>query len=172
MAVYALGEVEPSIAPDAYVHPDAVVIGAVTIDSHASVWPGAVLRGDFGTIRVGERTSIQDGTVVHAGADWPTEIGGSCVVGHNAHLEGCVIEDGCLIGSMSTTLPGTVIRAGAVIGAMALVTHGTDVPKGSLVLGVPGRVRPNDGDTSWIEAGVRQYVDNAQRYRRELRRLD
>ena len=102
--VYALHDDEPDIHETAYVAPDAVVIGRVTIGPEASVWPGAVLRGDHGTITVGARTSVQDGTVVHCTARHPTVIGADCVVGHNAHLEGCVVEDGCLIGSGSVTL--------------------------------------------------------------------
>src|SRR5881227_2301961 len=97
--VYALGERVPVIDPSAFVHPDAVVIGMVHIGSEATVWPGAVLRGDFGQIYVGARTSVQDGTVVHATPDLPTRIGAGCVVGHIAHLEGCTIEDGALVGS-------------------------------------------------------------------------
>ena len=99
MPIYALDYAAPSIDPQAYVHPDAVVIGSVELAAGASVWPGAVLRGDHGLIRVGERTSVQDGTVVHTTEQWPTIIGADCVVGHRAHLEGCVVEDGCLIGS-------------------------------------------------------------------------
>lgn len=98
MAVYALGDLVPDIHPEAFVHPDATVIGAVAIGAGASVWPAAVLRGDYGRIEVGALTSVQDGTVVHTTADWPTLVGERCVVGHNAHLEGCTIGDGCLIG--------------------------------------------------------------------------
>ena len=88
MAVYALGDAEPEIHPTAFVHPDAVVIGMVTIGAESTIWPSAVLRGDYGRIDVGERTSIQDGTVVHATAECFTVIGSRCVVGHLAHLEG------------------------------------------------------------------------------------
>src|ERR1039458_10781046 len=102
--IYALDYAAPTIDPQAFVHPDAVVIGSVELAAGASVWPGAVLRGDHGVIRVGERTSIQDGTVVHTTEEWPTLIGADCVVGHRAHLEGCVVEDGCLIGSGSLVL--------------------------------------------------------------------
>ena len=99
VSIYALDEDEPEIDELAYVAPDAVVIGRVTIGPEASVWPGAVLRGDHGHISVGARTSVQDGTIVHCTAQRPTVIGADCVVGHNAHLEGCVIEPGSLIGS-------------------------------------------------------------------------
>ena len=99
MAIYALGDKVPNVHADAYVHPDATVIGDVTIGAGSSVWPSAVLRGDYGSITVGESTSIQDGTIVHATFDKPTTIGSRCVVGHLAHLEGCTIEDGALVGS-------------------------------------------------------------------------
>ena len=104
MPIYALGDDEPDIHPTAFVHPDAVVIGRVRIGAEASVWPCAVLRGDHGTIEVGARTSVQDGTVVHTNVDWPTLIGADCVVGHNVHVEGCSIGDRCLIGSGSIVL--------------------------------------------------------------------
>ncbi|MFG2076136.1 Carbonic anhydrase or acetyltransferase, isoleucine patch superfamily [Nonomuraea maritima] len=174
MPVYALGDQTPRIHPDAYVHPDAVVIGSVDIGAQASVWPGAVLRGDFGRIEIGARTSIQDGTVVHTTERWPTVIGSGCVVGHNAHLEGCTIEDRCLIGSGSVVLNRAVVRTGSVIGAQALVPEGLEVPPGHLALGVPARPRPMDDDAQgrWIDHGVREYLGNAERYRKELRRLD
>src|SRR5690606_5175753 len=99
--IYALGDQVPDIHPDAYVHPDAVVIGSVVIGADSSVWPTAVLRGDDGFIRVGERTSIQDGSIVHTTWNHPTTIGDECTIGHNVHLEGCTIEDKALIGSGS-----------------------------------------------------------------------
>ncbi len=97
MPLYALGERRPTIDPTAFVHPDAVVIGDVTIGPEASIWPTAVLRGDHGAIRVGAQTSVQDGTIVHCTGTLDTVIGDRCVVGHNVHLEGCTIADDCLI---------------------------------------------------------------------------
>ena len=135
--IYALDYAAPSIDPQAHVHPDAVVIGSVELAAGASVWPGAVLRGDHGVIRVGERTSIQDGTVVHTTEEWSTLIGADCVVGHRAHLEGCVVEDGCLIGSGSLVLNRARVAAGAVVAAAALVREDMVVPAGALALGVP-----------------------------------
>ncbi|MFI7705119.1 gamma carbonic anhydrase family protein [Nonomuraea sp. NPDC049480] len=174
MPLYALGDQVPRIHPDAYVHPDAVVIGSVTIGAEASVWPAAVLRGDFGRIEIGERTSVQDGTVLHTTERWPTVIGGDCVVGHNAHLEGCTVEDRCLIGSGAVVLNRAVVRTGSVIGAQALVPEGAEIPAGHMALGVPARPRPMDGpaQSEWVDYGVREYRANARRYRHELRRLD
>ena len=117
--IYALGEFEPDIVGSAFVHPDAVVIGRVRIGPEASVWPGAVLRGDHGRIDIGPRTSVQDGTVIHCTEDYPTLIGAECVVGHNAHLEGCVVEDRCLIGSGSITLNRARVGTGAIVAAAA-----------------------------------------------------
>ena len=88
MAIYALGEIQPIVHPLAYVHPDAVLIGNVTIGAESTVWPGAVLRGDAGPIVIGMRTSIQDGAVIHVTASSPTSVGSDCVIGHLAHLEG------------------------------------------------------------------------------------
>jgi len=171
--LYALDDLIPTISASAYVHPDAVVIGAVVIGDEASVWPGAVLRGDHGTITVGARTSVQDGTVVHTTAEWPTVIGRECVVGHNVHLEGCVVEDRCLVGSGSVVLNRARIGTGSVVGACALVTEDAVVPPGSMALGVPARSRPLQGDEQqrWIEMGVREYVHSGARYRAGLRLL-
>ncbi|MEI6701493.1 MAG: gamma carbonic anhydrase family protein, partial [Actinomycetota bacterium] len=117
MAIYALGDLVPSIHPTAFVHPQATVIGDVVIGEESSIWPQAVLRGDNGQIRIGARTSIQDGTVVHCGPTFPTIVGDDCVVGHLAHLEGCNLEDGCLVGSGSVVLHFAVIESGATGGA-------------------------------------------------------
>lgn len=171
MPVYALGDRIPTIDPTAYVHPDAVVIGAVTIGAEASVWPTAVLRGDGAPITVGARTSIQDGTVVHCTDELATSIGADCVVGHNAHLEGCTVEDGCLIGSGSVLLHRVLVRTGALVAAGAVVTPGTEVPSGATALGVPARVRPDSVDVADIRRGVESYVRAGRRYASSLRRL-
>lgn len=171
MPIYALGDQVPDIHPDAFVHPDAVVIGDVRVGAQSSVWPGAVLRGDYGTIIVGERTSIQDGAVVHAVAQYPTVIGSDCVVGHLAHLEGCVVHDRSLIGSGAVVLHEVVVDSGATVAAGAVVRNRTHVPANSLVVGVPGQVRPDASDESPIVENAAMYVLNAQRYRDELRRL-
>jgi carbonic anhydrase/acetyltransferase-like protein (isoleucine patch superfamily) len=174
MAIYALGDTAPDIHPDAYVHPDATVIGDVRLGAEASVWPGAVLRGDSGAIVVGPRTSIQDGTVVHATSELPTVIGADCVVGHVAHLEGCTVEDGSLIGSGSVVLHRAVVRAGALVGANAVVPNGMEVPSGAMALGVPAAIKEGAAvrATEGIRRGAAGYVRNLRRYKAELRRLD
>ena len=172
MAIYALGELVPEISLSAFVHPDAVVIGRVRVENNANIWPTAVLRGDFGLIVDGDRTSVQDGTVVHASAEHATLIGADCVVGHNAHLEGCIVEDRCLIGSMSTVLERVTVGTGSLVGAGAVVTPGTVIPPDSLVRGVPARVTPGTSIAAELARGVVTYTENAERYRHDLRRLD
>ncbi|MCM2393732.1 gamma carbonic anhydrase family protein [Streptomyces albipurpureus] len=173
MPIYALGTDEPQIHPRAYVHPDAVVIGRVTIAADATIWPGAVLRGDHGGhIEVGSRTSIQDGTVLHTTAQWPTVIGPECVVGHNAHLEGCTVERRCLIGSGSVTLNRAVVRTGSVVGASALVPEGFEVPASTMALGVPATLRKRSIDPAWLDYAVQSYIEAGAHYRAGLRRID
>jgi carbonic anhydrase/acetyltransferase-like protein (isoleucine patch superfamily) len=173
MAIYALGDQVPQIDPLAFVHPDAVVIGAVTIGPESSVWPGAVLRGDGGgTITIGARTSIQDCTVVHTTEEHPTVVGDDCVIGHIVHLEGCTIENGCLIGSGSVVLHRVVVHSGAIVAANAVVLNDTDVPAGALALGVPAKIRLDAADAESIWEGVATYVAKAKQYRVGLRRVD
>jgi carbonic anhydrase/acetyltransferase-like protein (isoleucine patch superfamily) len=172
VAIYALGDRSPEIDPAAFVHPDAVVIGSVVLGPEASVWPGAVLRGDYGVIRVGARTSVQDGSVIHATDTLPTTIGAECVIGHLAHLEGCVVEDASLIGSGAIVLHNAVIRSGALVGAGAVVPNNTEVPSGAMALGVPAKIKPDSVVPEAITMAVERYVQNIPRYRTGLRRLD
>jgi carbonic anhydrase/acetyltransferase-like protein (isoleucine patch superfamily) len=172
MAIYALGERVPSIHPDAFVHPDATVIGDVTIGANSSIWPSAVLRGDYGTIVIGERTSIQDGAVVHAVEAFPTIVGNDVVVGHLAHLEGCVIHDGSLVGSGSIVLHHAHVHTGATVGAGAVVTNNQIVPEDALAVGVPAKIKEGASSRPLIAASASVYVANTLRYKLELKRLD
>jgi carbonic anhydrase/acetyltransferase-like protein (isoleucine patch superfamily) len=172
MPIYALGSLEPTIASDAFVHPEAVIIGRVTLGSESTVWPTAVLRGDHGAIHVGRRTSIQDGAVIHCTADLDTVIGDDCTVGHLAHLEGCRVEDGALVGSGATVLHRAVVGRGALVAAQALVPPGTSVPAGALARGVPARIVEDAADPALLRHAVTTYVHNAHWYAAELRRLD
>ena len=172
MPLYALGDVEPDIHADAYVHPDAVVIGRVVIGAQSTVWPGAVLRGDDSGIRIGDRSSIQDGSVIHCLHDTPTEIGDDCTIGHNAHMEGCRILDGALIGSGSIVLPHCVIGEGSIVGANAVVSSGTEVPPLSMALGVPAKIREGAVAAGATTRNAVAYVERGQFYRANLRRLD
>ncbi len=172
MPLYALGDRTPKIDPAAFVHPDAVIIGNVTVGPESSIWPTAVLRGDHGEIRIGAQTSIQDGTIVHCTSTLHTVVGDRCTVGHNVHLEGCIIEDDCLIGSGSVVLHGAIIRTGALVGAQALVSNGTEVPSGAMALGVPSRIKLDSVDRELLTAAAAVYVHNSHWYNAELRRLD
>jgi carbonic anhydrase/acetyltransferase-like protein (isoleucine patch superfamily) len=165
MAVYRLDGVTPDIHPTAYVHPQATVIGRVTLGRDVSIWPQAVLRGDYGEIRIGDRTSIQDGTVLHTTADWPTVLGSDCVVGHLAHLEGCTVGDRALIGSGSIVMNRAVVEDDATVGAGAVLTEDGHVPSGHAALGVPAKIRPLPRGSDWHAEAVSLYVDNIRRYR-------
>jgi carbonic anhydrase/acetyltransferase-like protein (isoleucine patch superfamily) len=172
MAIYALGDRVPQIDPTAYVHPDATVIGNVVIGPESTLWPQAVLRGDYGSITVGARTSIQDGSVIHTTERHPTVIGDDCVIGHLAHLECCTVHDRALVGTGSIVLHRAVVESGALVGAGAVVPNDMVVPSGAMALGVPAKLRPDSVDPLEITRIVDMYVANAHRYRVELRRLD
>src|SRR5258706_6049672 len=141
MAIYALGSRVPEIHPDAFVHPDATVIGSVVIGAESSIWPRAVLRGDYGLITIGARTSIQDGSVIHATREFATVIGDDCVIGHLVHIECCTIENAALVGSGSIVLHRAIVRTNALVGAAALVPNDMEVPSGAMALGVPAKLR-------------------------------
>jgi carbonic anhydrase/acetyltransferase-like protein (isoleucine patch superfamily) len=171
MAIYALGDLVPTIDPDAYVHPEATLIGDVRLGAESSVWPNAVLRGEPSYIVVGARTSVQDCTVIHCQSEMPTIIGERCIIGHLVHLEGCTIEDRVLIGSNSVVLEGAIVRTGAVVGASAVVPAGMEVPTGAMALGVPARLRLDAVPPGTVDAGVAAYRQRAARFRAELRKL-
>lgn len=172
MAIYSLGSRTPQIHPDAFIHPDATVIGDVTIQQYATVWPGAVLRGDYGSIYVGAKTSIQDGTVVHATAELPTKVGARCVVGHITHLEGCTIQDDVLIGSGSIVLHRATVQSHSLVGANAVITNDMNVPSFSMALGIPAKIFPGRVEEGQFSVSVDNYVANGIFYKNELRRLD
>lgn len=172
MALYALGDRRPLIHPTAFVHPDAVIIGAVTVGAESSIWPSAVLRADHGEVRIGSQTSIQDGSIVHCTAELDTVIGDRCTVGHNAHLEGCIVHDDSLIGSGSVVLHRAEIGPNALVGAGALVPNGLCVPAHARALGVPARVTLDAVADGAFAMHVETYVRNAHWYNADLRRLD
>ena len=172
VAIYALGDLEPTISSDAFVHPDATIIGSVTIGAQSSVWPGAVLRGDGGDIKIGERTSVQDNAVIHTTPLWPTVVGNDCVLGHLIHLEGCTIEDHVLIGNASMVLHRCVIRSGSIVAANAVVLNDTEVPAGAIAVGTPATVKEGRARREDIDLGSQEYVRRAAQYKTELRRID
>lgn len=172
MPIYALGDQVPDIDPTAFVHPDAVIIGSVTIGAQASIWPGAVLRGDDGAITIGARTSIQDGSVLHTTMFQPTTVGAECVIGHIVHLEGCIIEDGSLVGNGSVVLHNAIIRSGALVGSNAVVPNNMEVPSGAMALGVPAKIREDAVHPAMIRMAMQSYVDRSARYRETMRVID
>jgi len=172
MTVYALGDQVPNIDPSAFLHPDCVVIGSVTIGAESTIWPGAVLRADDGEIVVGARTSIQDGSVLHTTAESPTVIGDDCVIGHMVHLEGCTIESKSLVGNGSVVLHGAIIRTGSLVGSNAVVPNGMEVPTGMMALGVPAKLRPASPELArMVGRAVDSYAARGARYRDELRKI-
>ena len=172
MPIYALEDGwEPQIHSDAYVHPDAVLIGRVILGANSSVWPGAVIRADDNTITIGARTSIQDGAVLHCTEEFATTIGDDCTIGHNAHLEGCTLENATLAGSGSVILHGAVVSSGALVGANALVPGGKVVPPNAMALGVPAKFREDAHSAELNLLNAHNYVERAARYKRAMRRL-
>ena len=160
----------PEIAASAYIDPAAVIIGDVVIGDDSSVWPCAVVRGDVHHIRIGARTNIQDGCVLHVMRDeYPLILGDDVTVGHSVTLHGCNIASRCLIGIGAIVLNGVTVGAGSIIAAGTLVLEGTEIPPGSLVVGHPGKVkRALTGiDQATIDAYAQRYVEYKNVYREE-----
>lgn len=164
------GETFPRIAQSAWVAPGAYVIGDVHLGEESSVWYGAVLRGDTEPIRIGARTNIQDGCVLHADPGYPAIIGEGCVVGHNAVVHGCEIEDDCLVGMGATILNGAKIGGGSIVAAGAVVPEGREFPPRSLIVGLPAkRVGDvSDEQAADIPSGASEYVERAAAHRESL----
>ena len=173
MTIYALDGISPDL-PGAglyWIAPDAAVIGRVRLEAHASVWFGAVLRGDNELILVGENSNVQDGSVLHTDRGVPLTIGRNCTIGHKAILHGCSIGDNSLVGMGATILNHAKIGRNCLIGANALVTEGKLIPDNSLVMGAPGKVvRELDAEAiARLPKSAAGYVRNWQRYARGLR---
>ena len=166
------GDAFPEVADSAWVAPGAYVVGAVHLGEESSVWYGAVLRGDTEPIRVGARTNIQDGCVLHADPGYPAILGEDCVIGHNAIVHGCEIENGCLVGMGATILNGARIGEGSIVAAGALVPEGKEYPPRSLIVGIPAkRVKDlSEEQTRSIAQGVQTYVERASSHRESLQR--
>ncbi|WP_434388612.1 gamma carbonic anhydrase family protein [Melittangium boletus] len=176
MAIYALDELHPQLpeAGEFWVAPNAQVIGQVRLGREASVWFGAVVRGDNAWIQIGDATNIQDGAALHADDAFPLTLGAGCTVGHHAILHGCTIGDNTLVGMGATVLNGARIGSNCIIGANALVTEGKEFPDGSLIVGVPAKVvRTLDPAVhATLRESARGYVERWRRYATGLRRLD
>ena len=171
--IYALDGQSPEIHPDAWIAPGAHVMGKVRIGAGASVWFGAVLRGDNEWIEVGEETNIQENAVLHTDWGYPLTIGARCTIGHKAMLHGCVIGQGSLVGMGATLLNGARIGAGCLIGACALITEGKVIGDGALVMGAPGKVvrSLDDAGRARLLASAAGYAAHARRFRAGLMAL-
>jgi carbonic anhydrase/acetyltransferase-like protein (isoleucine patch superfamily) len=170
--LYQLDDVSVSLAEDgsAWVAPTAVLIGRIRLERNASVWFGAVLRGDNELIHVGEDTNVQDGVVMHTDMGSPLTIGRGCTIGHLAMLHGCTIGENTLIGIGATILNDTRVGRNCIIGAHCLLPEGKDIPDNSLVVGAPGRVVRDvtPEEVEGLRRSAQHYVENARRYARSL----
>ena len=175
MPIYSLDDLTPKTPGEGrfWIAPDAHVVGHVVLEEDVGVWFGAAIRGDNEPIRIGARSNIQEGAVLHSDLGCPLTIGADVTVGHRAILHGCTIGDGALIGMGATVMNGARIGAGSIIGAGALVTEGKEIPEGSLVMGAPAKViRALDADTRQrLLSSAAHYVDNARRFAKGLRLL-
>lgn len=169
--IYALGKKVPQIAPDVFIAPNATIIGDVIIKSGASIWFGAVLRGDMGRIVIGEGTNVQDNSVIHVNKAHNTLIGAHVTVGHGVIAEGCTIHDGCLIGMGATVLSGAVVGASCLIAAGAVVLEGQHIDENQLVAGIPARiVRPLSDDLKKrLVAAPKNYQMYGRTFQQQLR---
>jgi len=172
MTLYSIDGIQVELPKEGeyWIAPNAVIIGQVKLGSYASVWFGALIRGDNDIIHIGARTNIQDGCVLHTDKGYPMEIGEGCTVGHMAMLHGCTIGSNTLIGIGSTILNGARIGANCIIGAHSLVPEGKKIPDNSLVMGTPGRVVRDVGSeqAGQLKKISQHYVDNLVRYNKGL----
>jgi carbonic anhydrase/acetyltransferase-like protein (isoleucine patch superfamily) len=173
LAIYRLGDDLPRLAPGAWVADTAQVIGRVALGADASVWFGAVLRGDNEWITLGARSNVQDGSVLHTDMGSPLTLGDDVTVGHQAMLHGCTVGAGSLIGIQAVVLNGARIGKHCLVGAGALVTEGKEFPDGSLIVGSPAKLlRPlTDEERVRMARGGAHYVENARRYTATLARV-
>ena len=171
--LYKLGKDQPILDGDFYVAENATILGKVKLCKDSSVWFGATLRGDTELITIGERSNVQDGSVLHTDVGFPLDIGKDVTIGHKAMLHGCTIGDGSLIGINAVVLNGAKIGKGCLIGANALVTEGMEIPDGSLVMGSPGKIKGelNEDQKIGLIMSAHHYVENSKRFKNELKKL-
>jgi carbonic anhydrase/acetyltransferase-like protein (isoleucine patch superfamily) len=176
MAIYSLADRRPTLPPEGHcwVAPNASLIGDVRLGLEASVWFGAVLRGDNEPIIIGARSNIQEMSTLHTDMGYPLEIGEDCTIGHNAILHGCTVGDGTLVGMGSVILNGASIGRGCLIGAKALVTEGKTFPDNSLIVGSPAKaIRTLEPEAiAGVLASAKHYVENWRRFADGLKRID
>jgi carbonic anhydrase/acetyltransferase-like protein (isoleucine patch superfamily) len=173
LALYELEDDRPEVAPTAWVADSAQVMGRVRLAEDASVWYGAVLRGDTEWITIGARSNVQDGSVLHTDIGCPLTLGADVTVGHQVMLHGCTVGDGSLIGIQAVVLNGAKIGRNCLVGAGAVVTEGKEFPDGCLILGSPAKaVRElSPEQVARLRAGAAHYVQNAARHRRGLKKI-
>ena len=171
--IYKLDDVEPTMDGDYYISESASVVGKVRLCDDASVWFGAVLRGDTELITIGKRSNVQDLSVLHTDLGFPLEIGEDVTIGHKVMLHGCTIGDGSLVGINSVVLNGAKIGKGCLIGANSLITEGTEIPDGSLVMGSPGKIRGelNEDQKKGLIMSALHYVENSKRFKKGLKKI-
>ena len=174
MALYRIGDKTPLVAASAYIAPGATVIGLVTLGERASVWPGAVARGDNETIAIGSESNVQEGAVLHADPGFPLTIGERVTVGHQAMLHGCTIGDGSLVGIQAVVMNGAVIGRQCLVGAGAIVTERKSFPERSLILGSPAKVARtlSDAEVAGLAQAAASYVERGAHFRAHLERID
>ncbi len=170
MTIYALGDKRPQCAPDAWVADNATVIGSVVLESEASIWFGAVIRGDNELITIGERSNVQDNAVLHTDAGIPLALGREVTVGHQAMLHGCSVGDGSLIGIGAIVMNRAVIGRNCIVAAGSLVPEGKTYPERSLILGSPAKVaRPlTDEEVAALSGSAAGYVARSRTFREQL----
>ena len=175
MALYQLGDVRPDLPEEGHywIAPSASVIGKVILKSEASIWFGAVLRGDNEAITIGERSNIQEGSTLHTDMGYPLDVGADCTIGHNVILHGCTIGDNSLIGMGAVVLNGAKIGRNCLIGAKALIPEGKEIPDNSLVMGMPGKVvRTLDDEAARkLTRSAANYVANWKRFSVDLKEI-
>lgn len=173
MAIYELDGVAPKLGAGAWVAESADLMGAVELGEHASVWFGAVIRGDTAHIKIGKNSNVQDGSVLHADDGVPLEIGADVTIGHQVMLHGCTIGDGSLIGIQAVVLNNAKIGKGCIVGAGSLVTEGKEFPDYSMIIGSPAKVvRQLDAATvEKLRMSAQHYVMNKDRFAKGLKKI-
>jgi carbonic anhydrase/acetyltransferase-like protein (isoleucine patch superfamily) len=173
MALYRIDAKTPQVADSAYIAVEATLIGDVSVGADASVWAGAVARGDNTSIAIGAQSNIQEGAVLHADPGFALTIGARVTVGHQAMLHGCTVGDGSLIGIQAVVMNGAVIGAHCLVGAGAVVTERKSFPDGSLILGAPAKLARalNADEIADLERAAAGYVERGVRFRKHLERV-
>ncbi len=176
MPIYAIDDKQPTFddRETNFIAPDAVIIGNTRLGRDVSVWFGAVIRGDNDAITIGDRSNVQENTIMHTDPGYPLSIGSGCTIGHKVMLHGCTIGDNTLIGMGAIVLNGAKIGKNCLVGAGALVTEGKEFPDNSLIMGQPAKVvrTLDEAQARRLSAGAEHYVHNGRRFAKGLRQVD